>query len=172
MRRRDLMIGAVVAALGLGSLSTTANAQQSVDVAMSPQSNSGQSGTATLFDEGTQTRVVLRLDNPAPGPEPAHIHLGSCPNPNAVPTYPLSNVENGMSETVLPVNLGAIVSQAMAINVHRSPQELAVYVSCGDIVLDDDFTAETTIDSVRENARENTNDELKRDSDRDRHRRN
>ena len=104
--------------------------------------------------------MVVLLDNPAPGPEPAHIHEGSCPVPNATPLYPLSSVENGKSETVLDVNMGALLDDAMAINIHRSPQEIAVYVSCGDIVMDHDFTDETTIDSVRENAREGTSDEL------------
>jgi hypothetical protein len=143
------------------SLTTGAvSAQQSVEFSMTAQSGSGHSGKATLYAEGDKPRVVVLLDNPAPGPEPAHIHEGRCPVPNAIPLYPLSSVENGKSETVPDVNMGALLDDAMAINIHRSPQEIAVYVSCGDIVMDDDFTDETTIDSVRENAREGTSDEL------------
>lgn len=144
-----------------------ASAQQSVEVAMGPQSGSGESGTAVLHAEGDRTRVVVQLDNPVAGPQPAHIHLGSCPSPNPTPLFPLSGVVNGRSETVLDVNLGTLVAQAMAINVHLSPQEISVYVSCGDIVLDDDTTAETTVDSVRENAREDINQEQKRERDKD-----
>ncbi|MFN0073715.1 MAG: hypothetical protein ACKVVP_19720 [Chloroflexota bacterium] len=138
---------------------------------MSPQNGSGQSGKTTLYAEGDKTRVVILLDNRVPGPEPAHIHVGSCPLPNAAPLYPLSPVENGKSETVLDVNIGALIVEAMAINVHRSPQELATYISCGDITLDDDFTEESTVDSVRENAREGTSDELRKKHDRDNQRR-
>jgi hypothetical protein len=147
-----------------------AAAQQSVDVSMTAQNGSGHSGKATLYGEGDKTRVVVALDNPAPGPEPAHVHLGSCPEPNATPLYPLSAVENGKSETVLDLNLGALLSEPMAINVHKSPQEVPTYVSCGDIVLDDDVTEESTVDSVRENAREGTSDELLKKHERDRQR--
>jgi len=132
-------------------------------VAMSSQSGSGETGMTVLYAEGDRTRVVVQLDNPMAEPQPAHIHLGSCPMPNATPLYPLNAVMTGRSETVLDVNMGALVAQPMAINVHLSPQDIPVYVACGDIALDDDTTAETTIDSVRENAREDINQEQKRE---------
>jgi hypothetical protein len=161
MTKRTSLVG-LVAGLAATALVAVgpASAQQSVEVSMIAQSGSGHSGKATLYAEGDKTRVVVQLDNPAPGPEPAHVHLGSCPTPNASPLYPLSSVENGKSETVLDLSLGGLLVEPMAINVHKSPQEVAIYVSCGDITLDDDFTEETTIDSVRENAREGTSDEL------------
>jgi hypothetical protein len=80
-------------------------------------------------------------------------------------------VENGKSETLLDIKMGGLISEPMAVNVHKSPQEVPVYVSCGDIALDDDFTEETTIDSVRENAREGTSDELLKKHENDRQRR-
>jgi hypothetical protein len=143
------------------SLTTGAvSAQQSVEISMTAQSGSGHSGKATLYAEGDKTRVVVLLDNPAPGPEPAHIHEGSCPVPKCHTALPAELGWERQIETVLDVNMGALLDDAMAINIHRSPQEIAVYVSCGDIVMDDDFTDETTIDSVRENARQGTSDEL------------
>jgi hypothetical protein len=167
--KRTIFPGGVAALVGALSLAVgSATTQQSVEVTMMPQNGSGHSGMATLYAEGDKTRVVLELDNPVPGPEPAHVHLGSCPVPNAAPLYPLTPVVNGTSETLLDLNLGALVAEPMAINVHKSPQEASVYVSCGDIALEDDFTEETTVDSVRENAREGTSDELleKRQKDR------
>src|SRR6266508_3474960 len=156
-----------LAILLLPTRAPSADAQLSVEVAMASQSGSGESGQTVLYAEGDRTRVVVHLDNPVAGPQPAHIHLGSCPMPNATPLYPLNAVTNGRSETVLDVNMGALVAQPMAINVHLSPQDIPVYVACGDIALDDDTTAETTIDSVRENAREDINQEQKRERDKD-----
>jgi hypothetical protein len=160
MNRTSVAVGLASLVAAVSITTGAVSAQQSIDFSMTAQNGSGHSGTATLYAEGDKTRVVVLLDNPVPGPEPAHIHLGSCPVPDATPLHPLSSVENGKSETVLDMNMGALLVDAMAINVHQSPQELAVYVSCGDIVMDDDFTKETTIDSVRENAREGTSDEL------------
>jgi hypothetical protein len=106
-------------------------AQQSVTIALSPQNGSGQSGTAVLTSEGAGTRVVITLSN-APGPHPAHIHTGSCPNPGAV-VYPLTSVTNGRSETVVAASLSDILRAPHAINVHKSPQEIPVYTACGNV---------------------------------------
>jgi hypothetical protein len=171
IKRASVAGGFVLLASTLSLSAGVALAQQSVEISMSPQNGSGQSGKTTLYAEGDKTRVVVMLDNPVPGPEPAHIHLGSCPVPDPTPLYPLSSVENGKSETLLDIKMGGLISEPMAVNVHKSPQEVPVYVSCGDIALDDDFTEETTIDSVRENAREGTSDELLKKHENDRQRR-
>ena len=104
-----------------------------VTVQMQAQNNSGQSGTATLTRvESTNTKVTVQLENPPAGPQPAHIHTGNCPKPGGV-KYPLTNVENGKSETTVAASLDDLLAGAFAINVHKSPGEASVYVSCGDI---------------------------------------
>ena len=78
------LTGAVAVALTtIALLPVNIEAQQSITIALSPQNNSGQSGTAVLTADGAGTKVVITLSN-APGPHPAHIHDGACPDPGAV----------------------------------------------------------------------------------------
>lgn len=95
---------------------------------------SGQSGTATLTALNGQTRVTLDLaGNPAGVAQPAHIHVGVCPDVGTV-RYPLESPVDGRSETVIDVSLVDLLDQLpLAINVHKSPQEAAVYFACGNI---------------------------------------
>ncbi len=106
-------------------------AQQSVTINLSAQNDSGQTGTAVLTPDGSGTKVVLTLSN-APGPHPAHIHAGSCPTPGAV-VFPLTTVTNGKSETTVAASIADILRAPHAVNVHKSPQEIPVYTSCGNI---------------------------------------
>src|SRR4051794_28236895 len=89
------------------------------------------SGTAVLSPDGSGTKVVLTLSN-APGPHPAHIHSGQCPQVGAV-VYPLTSVSDGKSETTVAASIDDLLKQPMAINVHKSPQEIASYTSCGNL---------------------------------------
>jgi hypothetical protein len=126
------LLGAFAVALTtIALLPANTEAQQSVTIALSPQNDSGQRGTAVLTSEGESTKVVITLEN-APGPHPAHIHSGSCPTPGAV-VYPLTSVVNGHSETVVAASIADILRAPHAINVHKSPQEIPVYTSCGNV---------------------------------------
>jgi hypothetical protein len=126
------LLGAFAVALTtIALLPASTEAQQSVTIALSPQNDSGQRGTAVLTSEGESTKVVITLEN-APGPHPAHIHSGSCPTPGAV-VYPLTSVTNGRSETVVAASIADILRAPHAINVHKSPQEIPVYTSCGNV---------------------------------------
>lgn len=112
-------------------------------VALEAQNGSGQDGTATLADVDGKVRVTIALTGAQPGAEPSHIHAGSCPTPGAV-TYPLNPVSQGRSETDVAVSMADLLNQLpLAINVHKSADELGVYVACGDITRegDDDVSA-------------------------------
>jgi hypothetical protein len=61
--------------------------------------------------------------------------MGSCDNLNPAPEFPLTNVQNGTSSTVVNTPLSSIQSAQRAINLHLSAQEAATYVACGDIPL-------------------------------------
>ena len=109
-------------------------ADNTITITLNAQNNSGESGTATLTDLGNgQTKVVLDLGAGLADPQPAHIHPGTCANLNPKPEYPLTNVVNGKSETIVKVSLADLTKEAYAINVHKSAAEVAVYTACGDI---------------------------------------
>jgi len=120
-----------LAMTSLAVLPATTQAQQSVTINLTPQNNSGQTGTAVLTPDGAGTKVVLTLAN-APGPHPAHIHAGSCPTPGAV-VFPLTSVTNGTSETTVAASIADIMKAPHAINIHKSPQEIPAYTSCGNV---------------------------------------
>jgi hypothetical protein len=128
------VVGAVIAAVALAVfLPSGIQAQQSVTIDLESENDSDIEGTATLTPDGSGTKVVLDLEN-APGPHPAHIHTGNCgPTLNPAPAFPLTAVMNGKSETTVNVSLATIMAAPHAINVHKSPQEAAVYVACGNL---------------------------------------
>ena len=103
-------------------------------VTLMEQNGSGQNGMATLTDMGNgMTMVTLEISNGTTTPQPAHIHAGTCANLDPKPAYPLSSVVNGRSETMVDVNVDDLLAGDFAINVHKSPTEASVYVSCGTI---------------------------------------
>ncbi|MDB5042051.1 MAG: hypothetical protein JWN27_2777 [Candidatus Eremiobacteraeota bacterium] len=131
-----LVLGATVApAVAADSMSKMAMPMGNapLTVPLKPQNASGESGTATLTDTPAGLKVVISLKGAPAGPQPAHIHMGSCAHLNPTPKYPLSMVVAGKSTTVVK---GITISQLLgktAINVHKSPTDIATYVACGDI---------------------------------------
>lgn len=106
-----------------------------MDVRLSPQGNSGESGTAALTKlSDTQTKVVLSVAGaPAGVSQPVHIHRGTCAKLDPKPAFPLSPLVNGKSETVVGVSLDELSKGGYAINGHKSAQEVSTYVFCGDL---------------------------------------
>jgi hypothetical protein len=106
-------------------------------VKLAAQNNSGQSGEANIsLTADGKVKVVLGMQGGTfTQPQPAHVHLGSCPKPGAV-KYPLNNVVNGKSETILDINLSEVLEskEKLAINVHKSAAESSVYTACGDVM--------------------------------------
>ncbi|MCH7604423.1 CHRD domain-containing protein [Patescibacteria group bacterium] len=107
--------------------------EESIVVILLAQNDSGESGTATITKDNEEIKVVVSLNGAPSSAQPAHIHIGSCANLGGV-EYPLNNVLNGSSETIIDVSLGQLLSELpLAVNVHKSSEELAVYIACGDI---------------------------------------
>ena len=107
---------------------------ESVTVTLAELSDSGQSGTATLTASGSQTVVSIDLPGGAEGVEqPIHIHPGTCAELDPMPVFPLSNVADGASETTIEVALDELVGGEFSINGHKSADEAAIYVACGEI---------------------------------------
>jgi len=128
-----------VLALVLGTLlvgvTSLVFAADSGSAKLNPQNNSGESGTATLTKAGdNQTKVVLDVKGgPSGVSQPVHIHKGSCDKLDPKPTYPLSPLVNGKSETTVNASLDSLGNARYAINGHKSAQEASTYVFCGPI---------------------------------------
>lgn len=112
----------------------TPEAEAGLTVELEELNDSGVSGTATLTEAGeNQTTVTIKVEG-ATGDHPAHIHTGTCDDLNPNPLFPLNNVDaNGNSETTVDVGLTELSGGGFAINLHKSAQEIGVYVACGNI---------------------------------------
>jgi hypothetical protein len=105
-----------------------------MEARLSPQSNSGESGTATLTKQSdTQTKVMLVVSGAPASAQPVHIHKGTCANLDPKPAFPLSPLVNGKSETVVNASLDELSKGGYAINGHKSAQEVSTYVFCGNL---------------------------------------
>ena len=90
-------------------------------------------GTAVLTAQGDKTQVVVTIKPGAAGvAQPGHIHEGSCPGVGAV-KFSLTSAMDGKSTTVINSALKDLMAGGLAINFHKSAQELSVYVACGNI---------------------------------------
>lgn len=118
-----------------------------VTVPLAPVAGSHSSGTALLTQSGNALTVTLKMppqggqkmsENGQPmmmktGALAAHIHRGSCPNPQPKPLYPLKPVTHGSSTTTLTnTNLSKLTSGDYAIAVHPSTSSEKI-IACGDI---------------------------------------
>lgn len=122
--------------IGGGPIVPTENKKR-MTIILSPVQGSGlaQAGVATLEEDNSQVKVNITLGS-IPGitnPQPAHIHSGSCPGVGGI-VYPLNDVVDGKSETIIPGTIETVKNQMpLAINIHKSAQELNVYTACGEI---------------------------------------
>jgi len=131
--QRTIAIGCGLV-LTLFGASTIATAQeQATTLQLLQQNNSGVSGTAAFTPSGGGVRVDLKVTGAGAGPEPAHIHEGSCAQLNPTPQYTLSPVTNGTSTTDLQTTFAALTSTPHAVHMHKSADELTVYLACADI---------------------------------------
>jgi hypothetical protein len=128
------LVAATFLIAGTGG-SVSAKEGDTVTVTMGPGRDGSQTGTATLTDMGSQTQVVLDIQpGPAGVAQPVHIHQGSCPGVGAV-AFPLTNVVDGKSTTVVNATLASLQTGGFSINAHQDSSQagLGVYVSCGNV---------------------------------------
>lgn len=106
---------------------------EQMTVTILEQNKSRQAGIGTITELGDKVSVKLQIAGASASAEPAHIHLGKCPKPGEV-KYPLSDVVEGISETMLDVSMSTLKSMLpLSINVHKSKAEIQSYVACGDL---------------------------------------
>lgn len=107
---------------------------RTLTIPMHELNGSGENGTATLVEVGNKVRVSIDLTGEPPSAsEPAHVHLGRCPNIKAVPAYNVGPVVGGKATDVVELSWDEIASGRYAVNVHESVATLGKYVSCGNI---------------------------------------
>jgi hypothetical protein len=105
-----------------------------VTVQINALNGSGESGTAVLTQEyDLGTRIVVTLRGGPVEAQPIHIHVGTCADINPKPQYPLKNVINGRSETLLPISFVELRKGIYVINVHPSETRMEPYAACGAI---------------------------------------
>jgi Cu/Zn superoxide dismutase len=119
--------------LVLGVTTIAAAQEQPLTLQMTQQNSSGMSGTAMFTPTNSGLRVDLKVSGAGAGPEPAHIHPGSCTQLDPTPQFTLQAVTNGSSTTDVNTTLQALTASPHAIHLHKSNDELSVYVACADI---------------------------------------
>lgn len=135
MNRRSIL---VVTAIALFGLIVVAAACQGAApprlIQLTTLNNSGVTGNVSMTDLGTgKTRVEVTVD-PAGHPDmPAHIHPGTCDALVPQPKFPLENVRAGHSVTEVPASLGELVGGNLAVNLHKSVDDLKTYTACADL---------------------------------------
>ncbi len=121
-------------ALAATCIASTSAATNTLTVNLKAQNGSGENGTATLTQTPDGVTVVVSIPNGPAGPQPAHIHDGTCAQLGGV-AYPLTSVVSGnATSTVKGATIDKLLAGKYAINVHKSTSDLGTYVSCGEIV--------------------------------------
>jgi hypothetical protein len=150
MKKLAIVLFVALLAFGVAPLRQTAAAGKVVRITLIDENGSGEDGSAQLTDQGDNTTKVelLMLNAPEGAVQPAHIHKGSCANLDPNPAYPLNNITDGKSTTVVNVSLTELTSEKYAINVHKSAAEISVYVSCGNLPVGAGSSGPLTLDQA------------------------
>jgi len=122
-----------------------------VTVTVNEVDGTNVSGNAILTPYGAQTTVDMTLEGAGiAGNHPTHIHTGTCSNFDPNPLFPLETVvlqsldQSGKSVSTVDVSVAELQSGDYVILVHKSPEELTTYLSCGEIPRLDGAAAGTT----------------------------
>ena len=95
--------------------------------------DSGVTGTVSFRGVADRTEVSIKVD-PGGNPDmPAHVHPGTCDDLTPQPKFPLENVRDGASVTVVPASIGELFAGDLAVNIHKSNDDLKTYTACVDI---------------------------------------
>ena len=119
----------------MGSYASVGAQEQNIGSHVTSLNNSLIDGTLRLMETSSgKTRVEVHVSGAGSGPEPIHVHDGTCADMNPEPKIPLTTVLSGVSITDLDVPLAQLVATPHAIYLHKSPEELPVFVACADIM--------------------------------------
>ena len=97
------------------------------------QSSSGESGNVWIEEKNGNVVVTIKIANAPATPQPAHFHTGTCDRLGGI-KYSLNDVVNGLSTTTLAVTLKQLQADTpLAVNIHKSTDEMNTYVACGNL---------------------------------------
>jgi hypothetical protein len=130
MGTRAFMVGILALAWGAPAAAAS-DTGPAVVVTLDALNGSGESGTATLHPQGAKTLVVIRLTGGSGVEQPAHFHLGTCDRYQPRPLYPLEDVVDGKSTTLLAVPIEKLDAGDLIVNVHKSYADIATQAACG-----------------------------------------
>ena len=125
-----LALVAMVAIL-LAACASTAAATRTIT--LRTLNDSGVTGTVSFSDVSGKTGVEITVNAGGNQDMPAHIHPGTCDNLTPQPKYPLENVKDGSSKTVVPATIDQLFAGNLAVNIHKSNDDLKTYTACVDI---------------------------------------
>ncbi len=106
--------------------------KNAITIELAEQNDSGQQGRATLTRIDGKTEVTVELFDGPEGPQPVHVHAGTCEELGDI-AYPLNDLEHGRSSTRVDAPLEELVSGEKAINAHESAENIETYTACGEI---------------------------------------
>ena len=116
------------------SAAASGAAMMSANITLDTLNASGVSGAAKIEEEaGGKVKVTIQVTPNGNLKMPAHIHLGQCGATLGDVKYPLSDVDNGKSETTVDVKFADLETGGFAINLHKSADDLKTYTACGNI---------------------------------------
>lgn len=128
-----LGVAAVIAVAAVIILLRPAAAGPTRTISLQTLNGSGVTGTVSFTSLEGRTRVDITVDPAGNADMPAHIHPGSCANLTPQPKFPLENVRAGTSTTVVPATIDELFVGGLAVNIHKSNDDLKTYTACVDI---------------------------------------
>ena len=94
----------------------------------------GCTGPSSFTDlDGRTLRRHRRRPGDQPGYAGPHPPGGAASNLTPQPKYPLENVKAGKSTTVVPASIDELFAGGLAVNIHKSNDDLKSYTACVDI---------------------------------------
>ena len=135
-RSRMHRLALAVATMAIAStvlVACSAAAEPARTVPLRTLNDSGVTGTVSFVARGSQTEVEIAVDPGANPDMPAHIHPGTCDELTPQPKFPLENVRDGTSRTVDPASIDELFAGGLAVNIHRSNDDLKTYTACVDL---------------------------------------
>ncbi len=107
---------------------------ESLTINLVDWSDTGVTGTATLTEDGSVTRVDITIDGPGVvGDHEVHIHNGTCTTPGTA-TYTLNPINaNGSSSSSINLSLDQLTGGNYFINIHPDEENWDEWMVCGNI---------------------------------------